>query len=310
VALAGAWTLPQGSGQAVVTATVSSAGSGYNGTGLTPIARYNKLELQGLLEYGMTDSFTAIVSPGLRHVDINSPVDARRTGLGYTEFGGRYRLLQAESWVVSGQATFRVPGTNDISNPAAIGYTGVESDIRGLVGYGFAFRGMPAFVDLELQSAFAPALHPTSSVSTRPSGCKWLARDLSGLDLLVVQIDGINITDGLVLIAAIGIDTDCVKHPLALAEGATENAAVVQALIDDLKNAGLIRRYRGYSSSTARRRCPRRSGAASGATRRSSVVRFTRPATLWSGCRRRCTLRSAARCARPGNCTTQRRPRN
>jgi hypothetical protein len=160
VALAGAWSLPQGSGQAVVTATVSSAGSGYNGTGLTPIARYNKLELQGLLEYGMTDSFTAIVSPGLRHVDINSPVDARRTGLGYTEFGGRYRLLQAESWVVSGQATFRVPGTNDTSNPAAIGYTGVESDIRGLVGYGFAFRGMPAFVDLELAERFRAGAPP------------------------------------------------------------------------------------------------------------------------------------------------------
>ena len=55
----------------------------------------------------------------------------------------------------------------------------------------------------------------------------------------MVQIDGIHITDGLVLIAAIGIDAQGVKHPLALAEGATENAAVVQALIDDLIERGL-----------------------------------------------------------------------
>src|SRR5580700_532694 len=68
---------------------------------------------------------------------------------------------------------------------------------------------------------------------------EWLASDLSGLDLLVVQIDGIHITDGLVLIAAIGIDADGVKYPLALAEGATENAAVVQALIDNLVERGL-----------------------------------------------------------------------
>jgi transposase-like protein len=68
---------------------------------------------------------------------------------------------------------------------------------------------------------------------------EWLVTDLSGLDLLVVQIDGIHITDGLVLVAAIGIDAEGVKHPLALAEGATENAAVVQALIDDLIERGL-----------------------------------------------------------------------
>jgi transposase-like protein len=68
---------------------------------------------------------------------------------------------------------------------------------------------------------------------------EWLATDLSGLDLLVVQIDGIHITESLVLIAAIGIDAQGVKYPLAVAEGATEHAAVVQALIDDLIERGL-----------------------------------------------------------------------
>jgi len=68
---------------------------------------------------------------------------------------------------------------------------------------------------------------------------EWLAADLSGLDLLVVQIDGIHISEHLVLVAAIGIDAQGIKHPLALAEGATENAAVAQALIDDLVERGL-----------------------------------------------------------------------
>lgn len=68
---------------------------------------------------------------------------------------------------------------------------------------------------------------------------EWLGADLSDLDLLVVQIDGIHITEHLVLVAAIGIDAQGVKHALALAEGATENAAVVQALIDDLVERGL-----------------------------------------------------------------------
>ena len=68
---------------------------------------------------------------------------------------------------------------------------------------------------------------------------EWLAADLSDLDLLVVQIDGIHISEHLVLIAAIGIDAQGVKHPLALIEGATESAAVAQALIDDLVERGL-----------------------------------------------------------------------
>jgi hypothetical protein len=68
---------------------------------------------------------------------------------------------------------------------------------------------------------------------------EWMASDLSKLDLLVVQIDGIHMTGDLVLVAAIGIDGEGVKHPLGLIEGATENAAVVQALIDNLVARGL-----------------------------------------------------------------------
>ena len=68
---------------------------------------------------------------------------------------------------------------------------------------------------------------------------EWMASDLSHLDLLVIQIDGLHIGNELVLIAALGIDAEGHKHPLALVEGATENAAVVQALIDNLIERGL-----------------------------------------------------------------------
>ena len=68
---------------------------------------------------------------------------------------------------------------------------------------------------------------------------EWMASDLCGLDILVVQIDGIHISEHLVLVAAIGIDGKGEKHPLGLLEGATENSAVVQALIDNLIERGL-----------------------------------------------------------------------
>jgi len=68
---------------------------------------------------------------------------------------------------------------------------------------------------------------------------EWMASDLSKLDLLVIQIDGLHIGNDLVLVAALGIDGEGHKHPLGLVEGATENAAVVQALIDNLIERGL-----------------------------------------------------------------------
>lgn len=67
----------------------------------------------------------------------------------------------------------------------------------------------------------------------------WMETDLSKLDLLVIQIDGIHIEQDLVLLAAVGIDAEGNKHPLGVMEGATENAAVVQALLDNLVDRGL-----------------------------------------------------------------------
>ena len=52
----------------------------------------------------------------------------------------------------------------------------------------------------------------------------WMGSDLSALDIMVVQIDGIHISEHLVLVAAIGIDGAGEKHPLGLIEGATELA--------------------------------------------------------------------------------------
>ncbi len=68
---------------------------------------------------------------------------------------------------------------------------------------------------------------------------EWMATDLSKLDLLVIQIDGIHIKEDLMLLAAVGIDGKGGKHPLGVIEGATENAAVVQALLDNLIERGL-----------------------------------------------------------------------
>ena len=68
---------------------------------------------------------------------------------------------------------------------------------------------------------------------------EWMEADLSKLDLLIIQIDGMHMDDDLMLVGAVGIDGAGDKHPLGVIEGATENTAVVQALLDNLVARGL-----------------------------------------------------------------------
>jgi putative transposase len=106
-----------------------------------------------------------------------------------------------------------------------------------------------------------------------------MSSDLSQLDLLVIQIDGLHIGNNLVLVAAVGIDANGDKHPLGLVEGATENAAVVQALINNLLERGLnptVCRLFIIDGAKALSKVIRRPSAP---IRRSSGAKSTRPAT-------------------------------
>jgi putative transposase len=65
-----------------------------------------------------------------------------------------------------------------------------------------------------------------------------LARDLSGLDLVALMVDGIRVAEH-TCVVALGITIDGTKVPLGLAEGATENATVVGDLLVGLRERGL-----------------------------------------------------------------------
>lgn len=66
----------------------------------------------------------------------------------------------------------------------------------------------------------------------------FLERDLSGLDLSAIFIDGIEFK-GHLLVVALGLDKAGKKHILGLCQGATENAAVCTQLLEDLARRGL-----------------------------------------------------------------------
>jgi transposase-like protein len=67
---------------------------------------------------------------------------------------------------------------------------------------------------------------------------EFLERDLSGLDLVAIFIDGIEFK-GHLLVVALGLDKGGKKHVLGLWQGATENAAVCMSLLEDVARRGL-----------------------------------------------------------------------
>jgi putative transposase len=67
---------------------------------------------------------------------------------------------------------------------------------------------------------------------------EWLSRDLSTLKIAAVMIDGIEVGEHTIVIA-LGIDESSQKHVLGLWQGATENAQVCIALLNNLIERGL-----------------------------------------------------------------------
>jgi len=67
---------------------------------------------------------------------------------------------------------------------------------------------------------------------------EFLERDLSGLDLVAIFIDGIEFK-GHLLVVALGLDRGGRKQVLGLWQGATENATVCANLLNDMERRGL-----------------------------------------------------------------------
>ncbi len=149
-ALAGAFTQPQGTGQVLAVTTITKADRSFDDKGgLTDTPDYRKIETPILVEYGVTDWLTAMVTPTHLDVDAGGPNGGQYSGAGYTDLGARVRLYATPTTAFSVQALARLPGARDDANPAEAGSTDGEIDLRALYGIGFEMAGRPAFVDLQ-----------------------------------------------------------------------------------------------------------------------------------------------------------------
>jgi hypothetical protein len=172
-ALAGAWLMQPGKGQAIVTTTFADARKAYDANGrLIETPSYRKFESRVYVEHGLFDRLTIVGEGGymnfhgaaapydylsvpIEEAKAGLPLSAPRAppgphyeGLGLGALGARTQLFTWNDYIVSLQASAR------IASPAARRFLDmrdpVQADVRLLVGRPFDVFGLPAFIDAEL----------------------------------------------------------------------------------------------------------------------------------------------------------------
>ena len=107
--------------------------------------------------------------------------------------------------------------------------------IRGISTRRYA-EGVGEFLKGHGISASSISRHMVKATAAKVK--ELFTRSLSALELCVLMIDSVEV-GGHTVVIALGIDTKGVKHVLGLRQGATENAAVVKGLLEELLERGL-----------------------------------------------------------------------
>ncbi|WP_185984741.1 hypothetical protein [Aureimonas mangrovi] len=147
-ALAGAWTLKAGEGQAIATVVSASAERRFDGSRERVEApHFSSENADILLEYGATDVVTLRAKGAYGGWRVED--GASGEGFGVQEFGARVRVLERGPYVGSVEASLRVA---EAHGDVTAGY-----EVRLLAGASAAVLGLPSFGDLQLGYRYGPS---------------------------------------------------------------------------------------------------------------------------------------------------------
>lgn len=160
---------------------------------------------------------------------------------GSVALGGRQiPVRRPRMRAADGSGEIAVPSYDVFNSTDLLGRMAMERMLAGVSTRRYPVTLEPVGTDVEsaAKSKSKSAVSRKFVAMTKTALAELLAADLSALDLVVIMIDGVNFADHLCVVA-MGIDIHGVKHPLALAEGSTENTTLVRGLLVDLRERGL-----------------------------------------------------------------------
>jgi len=152
--------------------------------------------------------------------------------------GGRRVEIQRPRARSTDGHELRLPSWQAWSSHDPLDERAFEQMVLGVSTRRYARSLEPLPEEVEVRGISKSAISERFVIGTQRRLAELMSRDLSGLKLVALLIDGVHFAEHVVL-AAVGIDVNGEKHPLGLREGATENAAACKALLEDLIERGL-----------------------------------------------------------------------
>ena len=163
------------------------------------------------------------------------------TESGAVTLGGRRLPIQRPRVRASdGSEELSVPSYALFSSTEVLGRLAMERMLAGLSTrrYGVGLEPVGEKITAAASGTSRSAVSRRFTQATETALVDLLARPLDDLDLVAIMIDGVHFAEHCCVVA-MGIDISGVKHPLALLEGATENATLARELLVGLRERGL-----------------------------------------------------------------------
>ena len=188
----------------------------------------------------MQADVSAVCGPKGKH-DPDRTASRHGTEAGSVTLGGRrVPVRRPRVRAVDGSGEVSVPAYELFNGPELLGKMAMERMLGGLSTrrYPVGLEPVGQAVQESSRSTSKSAVSRKFVAMTQTALADLLGKDLSGLDLVAVMIDGVYFAEHLCVVA-LGIDIEGTKHPLGLVEGSTENTTVVKELLTGLRERGL-----------------------------------------------------------------------
>jgi len=188
----------------------------------------------------MEADVSALAGPKGKHDATRTAVRHGRERGSVTLGGRRVAITRPRVRAAGGSGELPIASYELFSSTEILGKMAMEKMLAGLSTrrYPVGLEPVGQQVDESCSATSKSAVSRKFVAMTETALAELLSRDLSGLDLVALMIDGVHFAESCCVVA-LGIGIDGVKHPLALVEGSTENATLVTALLVDLRERGL-----------------------------------------------------------------------
>ena len=192
--------------------------------------------MQSLMEADVT----ALAGPKGRHDPARVAVGHGREQGSVTLGGRRVGVSRPRVRAADGSGELPIASYELFSSTEVLGRMVMEKMLAGLSTRRYPVGLEPVGQQVaEIASATSKSAVSRKFVAmTETALAELLVKDLSGLDVVVLMVDGVHFAETCCVVA-LGIDIEGTKHPLALVEGSTENATLVTDLLVGLRERGL-----------------------------------------------------------------------